>query len=252
MRLPVDNEIMPSTSTHKSADEYIEKMIAKLDLLRKIAKENIEESQNRNKEIYDRNSRTFSYKPGDKCWLYIPKVAGAQSKKLSTKWRGPYLVIRQTGPSNYVLADCATKREISYPVNVSRMKPFNDNRDLFHTYDIQGKTQTQDQSQSNPSTQQTQPSTSRTDSSNQQITNPPSQIHIDNPTAREKWDEAKEINGVKTVNGKKYYHIIWADSNQQPSWVEDKYVGEGLKTKFYVTHTSRGTRRHNYRHLQQV
>ena len=253
MRLPIDIAIKPSTTTHKSADEYIERMTQKLEIMRQIAKENIEENQRRTKAIHDRNARIFSYKPGDKCWLFTPKIAGAKSKKLSDRWIGPYFVIRQTGPSNYVLADCRTKKEIAYPVNVSRIKPFNENRDLFHSYDRQESTNLAHPNVPSQNDPQNQPASSLLDDvpPSQSMSVPSQTVNADEAEA-DRWLDAKELIGVKTVLGKKFYHVVWADQNQKSSWVEEESVGEGLKRAFYITHTSRGTKRHNYKQLQRM
>ena len=136
MKLPIDNQILPLPSTGvRTADEYIQKMLPKLQLAREVAQENVRSHQEQSKNRYDTNIRVVAYKPGDKCWLYDPKTPKGKSKKLILRWHGPYFVLRQTGISNYMLADCTTKKAIPYAVNVERMKPFNDTRDVFHNYD---------------------------------------------------------------------------------------------------------------------
>ena len=56
MRLPIDNEIRPLPSTGvKSADEYINKMLPKLELTRRVAQENIKRHQEQYKAQHDKN-----------------------------------------------------------------------------------------------------------------------------------------------------------------------------------------------------
>ena len=127
MKLPIDNQILPLPSTGvRTADEYIQKMLPKLQLAREVAQENVRSHQAQSKNRYDTNIRVVAYKPGDKCWLYDPKTPKGKSKNLILRWHGPYFVLRQTGISNYMLADWKTKKAIPYAVNVERMKPFND------------------------------------------------------------------------------------------------------------------------------
>ena len=232
MRLAVDTELIVPKVASKTADEYIEKLKPKLELAREMAKENLKESQTEMKEIYDRNVQLPKYKPGDRVWLYFPNRYGAASKKLNIKWRGPYLVIRQVGISNYILQHCATHKEITYPVNVSRMKPYYDNRDKFYTYDTQGARFSSSQAAQDtgvPSTSDEVPSTA-----------------IGTDTSR--WEDCIELKAVKMIEGKIFFLVVWAD-NTPPSWVEEEKVGQGLKTRFFLTHTKRGTKRKDYRFM---
>jgi len=90
MRLGIDSELLatqvPGTTT---ADQYINKMIPKLKLIRQIAEENVKRHQIQYKARYDDNARTFSYKPGDKCWVYDPSTPKGKCKKLKLRWGQP-------------------------------------------------------------------------------------------------------------------------------------------------------------------
>jgi len=61
-------------------------------------------------------ARSFSYLPGEKVWLFQPKIPVKVSRKLIEQFEGSYFVIQQTSPSNYIIAPCETKKQIGYTV----------------------------------------------------------------------------------------------------------------------------------------
>ena len=239
MRLPIDAELQKPKVQSKTADEYIQKLKPKLELARQMAKENLKESQTEMKEQYDRNTKITTYRPGDKCWLFCPNKYRVTSRKLHIKWRGPYLVIRRTGLSNYILMHCGTQKEIGYPVNVSRMKRYFNNRDRFYTYDNQ---------RSAPPATQLDGNTDVSDNQTQQTNT--NEVQQSSTQTASRWENALQIKAVKTIDGQRYFLVEWEDPNEPPTWTEEQNVGQGLITQFYLTHTKRGTKRRNYRSMQ--
>ena len=49
---------------------------------------------------------------GDRVWLYVPVVKRGQSKKLTSFWRGPYMVIDKTSAVNYHIQLIGTSRSL--------------------------------------------------------------------------------------------------------------------------------------------
>lgn len=72
------------------------------------------------KDYYERNATSTSY-----AVVYTPKTKRGLSRKLLFSWHGPYIIVAQTSPVNYVLR-AADNRRISTTVQVSRMKPYVD------------------------------------------------------------------------------------------------------------------------------
>ena len=237
MRLAVDVDLIKPKVNSKTADEYIEKLKPKLDLARQMATENLKETRAEMKQQHDRNVQIPKYKPGDKVWLHFPNKYKQNSKKLHIKWRGPYLIIRRVGLSNYILMNCETQIEIGYPVNVSRIKRYYDNRDQFSTYDTQRSMSQHEDTQLYDAQQ------SQTHSTNEQQTS----TDIVN---KGKWENCIELKAVKMIDGKRHFLVVWEDPTRAPSWAEEQDVGQGLITNFYLTHTKRGTRRRDYSTMQ--
>jgi transposase InsO family protein len=258
-RLPVDTELQLPKPSKKTADEYIRKMIPKLEVMRKVAKENVEQHQLRFKDQYDRRTSVIPYKPGDKCWLYNPKTPIGLSRKLFKRWMGPYFVIRQTEKGNYILADCKTKKEITYPINVKRMKPFNNNRDVFDTYDSARNITQDSQEITEPTAEGEHPIEESGDILDDVLQEPElTQAMPPQPTASQPrtdkpntWEEVEELAGVRMIEGIRHYFVMWRNKDHEPKWIPEDKVSEALKTQYHVTHTLRGTRRPDYRKLKR-
>lgn len=62
-----------------------------------LARENLLQSQRRQKDWYDRSARTQSFEPGDEVLLLLPKT----ENKLLAKWQGPYQIKQRMGPVTY-------------------------------------------------------------------------------------------------------------------------------------------------------
>ena len=174
--------------------------------------------------------------------MYDPKTPIGKSRKLIRRWTGPYFIIRQTGLSNYTLAHCETKKEIPYAVNVDRIKPFNDQRDVFHSYEDASQvfqTAVTDDANQDDIDNAVDIQQSATATNDQVITD----ILVSDSS---KSELGKQITGVKTIDNVRHYRIVWEDLNQEPSWIPEKDIPEILKTEYHITHTLRGTRRQNY------
>ena len=191
--------------------------------------------------------------------MFQPKTPIGRSKKFFKRW-SPYFVVKQTGPTNYILADAKTMKEIPYPVNVDRIKPRYTTRDLFHHYDRSAPTA--DRNTPNVPTELAQDTphpgsqpdpTSDIDDSHTSV--PSSQdTHCRAPVQASKPNNFKyveKITGVRTIGNTKHYRCIWRN-NHKPSWVAEQDISEALKREFHVRHTARGTIRQDYRHPRRA
>ena len=79
---PIEHELKPTMGKGKDADEYIKKLLPKLEVMRKVAKQNVEEYQQRYKKHYDKNSEPSDFPLGTKVLLYNPKVPPGKTSKL--------------------------------------------------------------------------------------------------------------------------------------------------------------------------
>lgn len=73
-----------------SYDDYIDDLTFKLRKSRELARDNLIDSKNRNKEYYDKKCKIENYKLGDKVYITNENNKPGRSKKLSPQFTGPY------------------------------------------------------------------------------------------------------------------------------------------------------------------
>ena len=95
--------------------------IAYANRAREIAAAATERSQARAKERFDEHRRDFKYNAGDKVWIRRMRRYVGKTDKLLPAYVGPFVVLCQTAPNNYLVEDEAGKTDT---VNVERLKPY--------------------------------------------------------------------------------------------------------------------------------
>ena len=132
MRLMADQATAPEVKPRgKTAEEYISKMLPRVELARQIARENALEHQQAMKERFDQNAQDPTYKPGDMVLLRQFKTREGISPKLVDKYDGPYYVTNQSSPSNFNVRHAKTNVAIAYPIHASRLKRFYGNENAI-------------------------------------------------------------------------------------------------------------------------
>ena len=126
MRLEVP--LKPPNKVPTSIDAYHSQLVKKLQLNHQVAKEQIQLSQQRMKDLYDRDSKPYPCKLGDRVWIFNPTIKPGFSKKLLYRWYGPYRLVEQLPPVNFKVKT-ADNRLLSTPVHVDHLKPYCDPND---------------------------------------------------------------------------------------------------------------------------
>lgn len=108
---------VPKTLLVEQALEHWTNVVAVVNYYRQI-------SRDANKLRYDRNAQLVIYRIGQLVWLYVPAIKKTLTKKLAKLWRGPFRIVGQTSPVNYVLLVPRRGRELRQVVHVQRLKPF--------------------------------------------------------------------------------------------------------------------------------
>ena len=283
MRLPLDNELIATTSTekHKDADEYVRQLLPKLEIMRKVAQESVKEHQEKYKQNYDKHSQVTDWQPGTRVLLFNPKVPPGKAQKLYRKWMGPYYVTMKLSDTNYIIRECGTNKEIGHPVHVDRLKLYYDTRDEFESDPEQTTAKTVNSTMGNMTgDNQAQPETelaenkeagneqnSNTNGSNdnsKQTATRESDEHSEseetkhrenrqdtNQTAAQAteedrpWFTARELLGIKTINGRRHYKVAWEDA--EPTWECGDDISDFLIREFHIKRTYRGNLRKEFR-----
>ena len=126
-RLPVDAKSLPPAADDLSTSvlDHRKRVVEKVELAQNLARENIQRSQQKIKEYYDRNASQPLFEIGQRVWVYTPKTKKGLSKKLLYNWFGPYRIVEQSSPVHYRLRSKNNKK-VTFAVHANRMKPFVD------------------------------------------------------------------------------------------------------------------------------
>jgi len=68
--------------------DFSKRIVEKVELAQNLARENIQRSQQKMKEYYDRNASQPLFEIGQHVWVYTPKTKKGLSKKLLYNWFG--------------------------------------------------------------------------------------------------------------------------------------------------------------------
>ena len=102
------------------------------------------------KEKHDQRASDIEFKRGQHVLLKQDHIAPGKKKKLEAKWTGPYYIVSKLNHDTYVIRNCETHKEHSSPVNISRLKLYNDPRDIRQgCFDPSDETENTQSSQEN-------------------------------------------------------------------------------------------------------
>ena len=99
------------------------------DVTRKIAKENIQASQAKYKDQFDKKAKVPKFQEGQKVWLYCAKKQVGLSPKMCHKWLGPYYICEARQNFTYTLRRCSDNKLMVSPVHANRLKHYHDPKD---------------------------------------------------------------------------------------------------------------------------
>jgi hypothetical protein len=220
MRVPIDNALLQHYETFPDIQSYMAKLIPKLKLTQELAKQNLNDSNQTTKEMYDKKTAEPSYALGSKVLLHDPTTKKGQCPKLKRRWTGPYIIVDKSGDGLlYKLRHCNSGKEQKSLIHANRIKTFVENRDGFYT-----------RTKSDTSLSPVPPSGDSQQNS--------SQIQNDG------WFEIKRVLKRKKSGGKEMFQVHWADGSK--SWEPSENVSEYAKSQYFVAQKRKQKRRkHN-------
>jgi hypothetical protein len=123
MRLPFDVALLPKPSLGKDAETHMKSLLGHLKVVKQIAHDNIEASQQKDKAHKDMVSSEPQFHIGQQVWLHNAATKKGLSPKLSQKWIGPYY-ITQIGPNHtFKIHRSSDNQEHKSMVHADRLKP---------------------------------------------------------------------------------------------------------------------------------
>ena len=126
--LPMEVPLKPPGKLTQSVLHYRSQLVENLHLTHQTAAQQIQLSQQKMKEIYDRNAKPYPYQVGDKVLVFTPKTIKGLSRKLMHSWHGPYRLVHKLTPVRFALRT-QTNNLLKASVHMNRMKPFVDPTD---------------------------------------------------------------------------------------------------------------------------
>ena len=108
-----------------SVFEHHKRIVEIGELAQNLARENVQRTQQKMKDYYDRNSKQPVFEVGERVCVYTPKTKKGQSNKLLHNWFGPYRIVEQSSPVHFRLRT-ENNKKATYAVHANRMKPFVD------------------------------------------------------------------------------------------------------------------------------
>ena len=102
--------------------EYVTDLFDRMETIHQLARNKLLETSERHTRTYDLKQFQNNYKVGDQLLLYTPALKKGKSKKLSSRWTGPYRILE-------VLSDVVFQVRLNGQVkdkivNHNRLKPF--------------------------------------------------------------------------------------------------------------------------------
>ena len=98
--------------------------IKRLSKAREIAIDNVTKRQTKIKERYDETSNHPNFQEGDLVWVYFPEIKVGGTKKFFHNYSGPYVLLQQSGPTNFRIGKAESLVPLKHEVHVNRMKRF--------------------------------------------------------------------------------------------------------------------------------
>ena len=116
-----------------SYNDYVKQMQERMLYCYESVRNHLSVAAERRKRSYDMSVRPKQFQVGQKVLYYYPRRYRFRSPKWQKMYIGPYEVVKQLGPLNYVIKKCNGRQEII--VHIDKMKPY-----LGHLYDSHGDT----------------------------------------------------------------------------------------------------------------
>lgn len=234
MHLPFDTAVMPQDNLGRDNKQYIKQILENLKISEKIAHENEQHFQNRNKQRYDEHTRIPDFSIGEKVLLKIHKVPKGKSKKLWDVSGGPFIISKKGPNFTYKLIRCSNMRPLKSVINAVNLRRYHDpettRQDLSYNTENQPTQDTQDDSQSN----QEQPN---------EIHPQPNQNHRVQ-RAKQLTDESfifKRILKGRFRNGQREFRIEWESGER--TWEPDTVFSDEMLQDINRQYTVKGDRR---------
>lgn len=118
-KFPLTNPIRNFETMNKGIQTYMKEHTEKLNVIRKIAKENVEYKAEKMVTSANKTSKELNIQ--ERSYVYLQTETSGEGQKLQNRFSGPYVVEQLSSPHMVVLRDPATNKLLN-PVHRDRLK----------------------------------------------------------------------------------------------------------------------------------
>ena len=104
---------------------YVENLKKRLLTAHEEARKNLKTSNVYQKRQYDLKAKKRSLESGQAVWVYEPTRKVGVCHKLTSKWKGPFIIIKRLDDTNYVVKKCPKKPGKVF--HIDRLLPYKGN-----------------------------------------------------------------------------------------------------------------------------
>lgn len=103
VRAPIDLLLEEPTPGNTNAMDYADLVANRIRYANQLAREQLNAQAERRKHYYDMKLKANNFRVNDWVWLYTPRRRPGKSIKWQKLYAGPFLIIEQIGPVNYLI-----------------------------------------------------------------------------------------------------------------------------------------------------
>ena len=103
-------------------DAYVETLRLTMQTAHEVARKSLKTNSNYQKRHYDLKARKQSLEPGQPVWLYNPSRRVGVCSKLTSKWKGPYVIVRKLDDVTYLCKSSPKQKAKVY--HLDRLIPY--------------------------------------------------------------------------------------------------------------------------------
>ena len=124
MQLPLHVVVgIPCGEKYPDPETYVDVLQERMTEAHAVARENLRKNAQYQKRAYDHKTRQVVHDTGSYVWYYCPTIKKGVCKKLTSPWKGPYIVVRKLSDVVYqIMKPNARGKPISAHVN--KLRPY--------------------------------------------------------------------------------------------------------------------------------
>ena len=123
MKAFIQEPIVKEAVDGMDEENYVSKLKQKLTEIHDLGRRKLKQSIIHQKKHYDIRAKSKSYKEGQAVWLHDTSTKVGVCKKLSYRWKGPYVVLKKIDDLTYMIK--RSKNAVAKIHHVDRLLPYN-------------------------------------------------------------------------------------------------------------------------------